>query len=256
MKIAVLIKQNFDTEAKVTLDSQIKVNKQGINLIINPYDEFAIEEALRIKEKHGGEVILVSTGPDSAQEALRQGLAMGADKAMLINPGFEDTDEFATAVILAKAVSGLECDLVLGGWRAVDDGSAQVAGRVAEALNIPVVNQVTKVEIEGNKAIATHDIEGGSEIIEVPLPVVLTAQKGLNEPRYPTMKGIMQAKKKPMEKKGLADLGLDAGQVAPKIKILSFSLPSPRAAGKVFEGEAAEVAAVLVKALREEARVV
>jgi len=255
MKIVVLIKQAFDTEAKIMLD-QGKIKKQGVNLIINPYDEFAIEEALRIKEKHGGEVALVSVGPDSVQEALRQGLAMGADKAMLVNPGFEDIDEFATATILAKVISGLECDLLLGGWRAVDDGSAQVAGRVAEILNIPVVNQVTKIEIEGNKAVATHDIEGGSEIIEVPLPAVLTAQKGLNEPRYPTMKGIMQAKKKPMEKKGLADLGVDAGQVAPKAKILSYFLPSPRAAGKIFEGEAVEVAAILVKALREEAKVI
>lgn len=256
VKIVVLMKQTFDTEAKVTLDSQGKINRQGVQLIINPYDEFAVEEALRIKEKHGGEVTLVSVGGDSVQEALRQALAMGADKAVLINPEVEEVDEYTTATILAKAVAGMEYDLILGGWRAIDDGSAQVAGRVAEILNIPVVNQVTKIEIEDGKAVATRDIEGGNEIVEVPLPAVLTSQKGLNEPRYPTMKGIMQAKKKPMEKKGLADLGLDAGQVAAKVKALSFFLPSPRAAGKIIEGEVPEAAAALVKALREEAKVI
>jgi len=256
MKIVVLMKQTFDTEAKITLDSQGKINRQGVNLIINPYDEFAVEEALRIKEKHGGEVVLVSVGADSVQEALRQALAMGADRAVLINPEMEEVDEFTTATILAKAVSALEYDLILGGWRAIDDGSAQVAGRVAEILDLPVVNQVTKIEIEAGKAVATRDIEGGNEVVEVPLPAVLTAQKGLNEPRYPTMKGIMQAKKKPMEKKSLADLGLSADQVAPKVKVLEYFLPKPRAAGKILEGEVPEAVAALVKALREEAKVI
>ncbi|MEW6426172.1 MAG: electron transfer flavoprotein subunit beta/FixA family protein, partial [Bacillota bacterium] len=187
---------------------------------------------------------------------LRQALAMGADRALLINPEVAEVDEYTTATILAKAVSGMEYDLILGGWRAIDDGSAQVAGRVAEILDIPVVNQVTKIEIEDGKAIATRDIEGGNEVVEVALPAVLTAQKGLNEPRYPTMKGIMQAKKKPMEKKGLADLGLDAGQVAAKVKALGFFLPSPRAAGKIIEGEIPEAVAALVKCLREEAKVI
>jgi Electron transfer flavoprotein, beta subunit len=250
------MKQTFDTEAKITLDSQGKISQQGVNLIINPYDEFAVEEALRIKEKHGGEVVLVSVGTDSVQEALRQALAMGADRAVLINPGVEEGDEFTTATILAKAVSALEYDLILGGWRAVDDGSAQVAGRVAEILDLPVVNQVTKIEIEAGKAVATRDIEGGNEVVEVPLPAVLTAQKGLNEPRYPTMKGIMQAKKKPLEKKSLADLGLSADQVAPKVKVREYFLPQPRAAGKILEGEVPEAVAALVKALREEAKVI
>lgn len=256
MKIVVLMKQTFDTEAKVAIDGQGKISQQGVNLIINPYDEFAVEEALRIKEKQGGEVTLVSIGGDSVQEALRQGLAMGAEKAVLVNPAMEDIDEYTTAVILAKAISGMEYDLILGGWRAVDDGSAQVAGRVAEILGIPVVNLVTKIEIEGDKAIATRDMEGGNEIVEVSLPAVLTAQKGLNEPRYPTMKGIMQAKKKPMEKKGLADLGLDAAEVAAKVKPLSFFLPPSRAAGKIIEGEIPDAAAALVKALRGEAKVI
>jgi len=256
LEIIVLMKQTFDTEAKITLDNEGKINRQGVNLIINPYDEFAVEEALRIKEKHGGEVALVSVGGDSVQEALRQALAMGADRALLINPEVAEVDEYTTATILAKAVSGMEYDLILGGWRAIDDGSAQVVGRVAEILDLPVVNQVTKIEIEPGKAVATRDIEGGSEVVEVPLPAVLTAQKGLNEPRYPTMKGIMQAKKKPMEKKSLADLGLSADQAAPKVKVLEYFLPKPRAAGKILEGEVPEAVAALVKALREEAKVI
>lgn len=256
MKIVVLMKQTFDTEAKITLTADGKINRQGVSLIMNPYDEFAVEEALRIKEKHGGEVTVVSMGGAEVQDALRQALAMGADKAVLIDPGMEEVDEFTTATILAKAVAGMEYDIILGGFRAIDDGSAQVAGRVAEILGLPVVNMVVKLEIAEGKAVATREIEGGTAVIEVPLPAVITAQKGLNEPRYPSMKGIMQAKKKPMQKLSLADLGLDVQAVAPKVKVSSYFLPSPRQAGKVFTGEPAEMVAALVKALREEAKVI
>jgi electron transfer flavoprotein beta subunit len=181
---------------------------------------------------------------------------MGADKAVLVDPGDVELDEYSTATILAKVISGMEYDIILGGFRAIDDGSAQVAGRVAEILNIPVVNVVTKLEIENGKAVATREIEGGSEVVEVSLPAVITAQKGLNEPRYPSMKGIMKAKKKPMDKKSLADLGLDESQIAAKVKAISFSLPEARKAGKVIPGEAAEAARELARLLREEAKVI
>lgn len=256
MNIVVCMKQTFDTEAKITINANGKINKQGVSLIMNPYDEFAVEEALRIKEKLGGEVTVVSVGGQETQDALRQALAMGADKAVMVDPGMDEVDEFTTASILAKAISGLQYDVILGGFRAIDDGSAQVAGRVAEILGLPVVNMIVKLEIADGKAAATNEIEGGSQVVEVSLPAVFTAQKGLNEPRYPSMKGIMQAKKKPMEKKGLADLGLDAGQVAPKVKALSYFLPSARAAGKIVPGEPADAARDLVKALREEAKVI
>ncbi|HHW42696.1 MAG TPA: electron transfer flavoprotein subunit beta/FixA family protein, partial [Desulfotomaculum sp.] len=249
-------KQTFDTEAKITLDNQGKINREGVSLIMNPYDEFAVEEALRIKEKTKGEVTVVSVGGEKAQDVLRQALAMGADRAVLVNPAMEEMDEYSTATILAKAIAQLEYDLILGGWRAIDDGSAQVAGRVAEILGLPVVNMVTKLEVNDGKALATREIEGGSEVVEVPLPAVITAQKGLNEPRYPSMKGIMQARKKPMNKLGLRDLGLDEGQVAPKVRALSYFLPSPRAAGKIIPGDPPEAAAALVKALREEAKII
>lgn len=257
MKIVILLKQTFDTEAKITLDTGGKISRQGVTLIINPYDEFALEEGLRLKEKHGGEVTVVSMGGQESQDALRQALAMGADKAVLISDeALAGADEYAAAVVLAKAVGALEYDIVLGGWRAIDDGSAQVAVRLAELLELPHVNVVTKLDVEGGRALATREIEGGSEIVEVPLPAVITAQKGLNEPRYPTMKGIMQAKKKPMQKLSLSDLGLDAGQVAARVQLLNFFLPSPRAAGKIVPGEAAEAAVELVRLLREEAKVI
>ena len=256
MNIVVCMKQTFDTEAKIAIDANGKINRQGVSLIMNPYDEYAVEEALRIKEKLGGEVAVVTVGGQETQDALRQALAMGADKAMLVDPGMAEVDEFTTATILAKAISGLQYDIILGGFRAIDDGSAQVAGRVAEILGLPVVNVVTKLEIDGGKAVATSEIEGGSQLLEVALPAVFTAQKGLNEPRYPSMKGIMQAKKKPMEKKTLADVGLDAAAAAPRVKALSYFLPSARAAGKIVPGEPADAARELVKALREEAKVI
>ncbi len=257
MKILVCLKQTFDTEAKIVLDENGKIERQGVSLIMNPYDEFAVEEALRLKENQGeGEVTVISVGGQQTQDALRQALAMGADKAVLVDPGDVELDEYSTATILAKVISGMEYDIILGGFRAIDDGSAQVAGRVAEILNIPVVNMITKLEVADGKAVATREIEGGSEVVEVPLPAVLTAQKGLNEPRYPSMKGIMKAKKKPMQKMTLADVGLEEGQIAPKVKAISFSLPEPRKAGKIIPGEPAEAARELARLLREEAKVV
>jgi len=254
MNIVVCLKQTFDTEAKIKLTNDGKIERKGVSLIINPYDEFAVEEALRLKEKEGGQVTVVSVGGPEVQDALRQALAMGADKAVLIDPGVEEVDEYAAATILAKALSGMEYDIILGGWRAIDDSSAQVAGRVAEILNIPVVNMVTKLEVAGGKATATREIEGGSEVIEVSLPAVITAQKGLNEPRYPSMKGIMKAKKKPMEKTTAAEVGVDS--VVTKVQALFYSLPKPREAGKVIEGEAPDAARELARLLHEEAKIV
>lgn len=257
MKIVVLLKQTFDTEAKIVIDPAGKISRQGVTLVMNPYDEYAVEEALRIKEKAGGEVTVVSAGGPETQDALRQALAMGADKAILVtDAGLAEGDEFTAASVLAKAVSGLEYDLILAGWRAIDDNSSQVALRVAEILGLPQVNVVTGLVVEDGKATATREIEGGSEVVQVPLPALFTAQKGLNEPRYPSMKGIMQAKKKPMQKVSLADLGLDAGQAAPKVKILSYFLPSPREAGKLIPGEASDAARELARLLREEAKII
>lgn len=255
MNIAVCVKQTFDTEAQIKLDGQGQISDDSVNFIINPYDEFAVEEAIRIKEKLGGEVTVISLGGARAEEALRQALAMGADKAVLLcDELFEGGDESTTALALAKALEGGQYDLILGGYKAIDDGSAQVTTRLAENLNLPQVNVVTQLEVGDGKAVAYRETDGGIEVVEVTLPAVITAQKGLNDPRYPSMKGIMQAKKKELKKIAAADLGLDGsnlGAAASKVKLLSFSLPAPRSGGAVLEGTAQETAKQLAGYLRK-----
>ncbi|MBO8168128.1 MAG: electron transfer flavoprotein subunit beta/FixA family protein [Thermoanaerobacteraceae bacterium] len=250
MNILVCLKQTFDTEAKIELKDG-EISTQGIKYIVNPYDEFAVEEALKLKEAHGGEVTVISVGPERVQEALRQALAMGADKAVLIET--EQDDAYATAKLLAKAIEGMDYDLILGGQVAIDDNSSQVATRLAEELDLPQVTIVTKLDIDGDKAICTREIEGGSQIVETSLPAVITAQKGLNEPRYPSLKGIMQAKKKELKKITPEELGVE---VESKVETLEVFLPPKKEAGKIIEGEAEEAARELVRLLKEEAKVV
>lgn len=247
MKIAVCVKQTFDTEAKIVLKNG-KVSDDGVNLIINPYDEVAVEEALQIKEKSGGEVLVVSAGSDKASDTIRQALAMGADKGVLVKSD-TDADEYARACILAKAIGGLGAELILCGHVAADDGSSQVPTRLAEILNLPHVNVVRKLELNGNVATCTRETDGGTEIIEVKLPAIITCQVGMNEPRYPSMKGIMQAKKKPID-----EVAGDA--VASKTSVASFFIPPPKAAGKKIEVEAVDAATQLVNWLKNDVRVI
>jgi electron transfer flavoprotein beta subunit len=257
MNIVVCLKQTFDTEAKIALDSKGKIDGSGVNLVINPYDEYAVEEALKLKEKFGGEVTLVSMGAERVQEALRTALAMGCDQAVLVNdPAIENPDEWAAAEILAKTVSQIPYDMILTGRIAVDDGSAQVAVRLAEALGIPSVNCILKLDVEEGKAAATREIDGGTELVEVSLPAVFTAQKGLNVPRYPTMMGIMKAKKKEIKLLTLADLGLSTADLTAKTTVTKFSLPSSRKGGQKITGEAADAVKELAKLLREEEKVI
>lgn len=209
------MKQTFDTETKITLNAGGQIDSNGVNYVVNPYCEFAVEEALRIKERLGtGEVVILSVGPERVEAAIRQCLAMGADRGILVNdPALEGGDEYTAAQVLAKALEKEGYDLILAGFQAVDDGSAQVGARVAELLNIPQVTIITKLELENGKAVATREIDDGLEIIEVPLPAIFTAQQGLAEPRYPSMKGIMQSKKKPLDRLTLADIGVSPDQV-------------------------------------------
>lgn len=255
MNIVVSIKQTFDTEAKIVLNNG-KIDSNGVNLIINPYDEFAIEEGIRLKEKFGGEVTVISMGGSRAQEALRTALAMGADKAILVSdPGLEDLDEWGAAEVLGKALSGVSFEILLAGRVAIDDGSAQVAVRLAEKLGIPSVSSVLKLDINGSQATAVREIDGGTQTIELSLPAVFTAQKGLNEPRYPSVAGIMKAKKKELKTLSLADLELCASDVAQRMVVTQFSLPVPRQAGRKILGEATEAAKELTRLLHEEAKV-
>ena len=257
MNIVVCVKQTFDTEAKIVLDGSGKIDDTGVKLVINPYDEFAIEEALKLKEKFGGEVTLVSMGGERVAEALKTGFAMGADKGVLvIDPALENPDEWVCAEVLAKAVSQIPYDIILSGRIAVDDGSSQVTVRMADALGIPSVSCILELSVEGDKATVKREIDGGTESIEVSLPAVLTAQKGLNVPRLPSMAGIMKAKSKELKKLTLADIGIEASELSRKMSIPKFSLPSPRTGGKVVSGEAAEAAKELARLLREEAKVI
>ncbi|MZP29685.1 electron transfer flavoprotein subunit beta [Heliobacterium undosum] len=254
MKIAVLLKQTFDTEDRIIVKDGVVV-PEGVTYIINPYDELALEAALQIKEKAGkGEVVLFSAGGAKVQEALRKALAMGADRAVRIDTEGLIADEGIVAAALAEALKPGGFDLILCGWRAIDDGSAQVAIRVAELLDLPQLNVVTKLEIEGNKALAWREIDGGSEILEAPLPVLVTTQRGLNEPRYPNMKGIMQAKKKELKTipaGSLVPVGLKA-----KVQNGDTFLPKAKTAGKVYKSDPAAAVQALVAALREEAKVI
>jgi len=258
MKIAVCIKQVPDTEARIRIAPDGKsIVESDVNWIVSPYDEFAIEEALRIKEAKGGEVILVSVGPDRVPAALRSGLAMGADSALhLKDPLFDETDTLGTAWVLATALKPMAPDLILMGQQGVGGDNAQVPGLVAEILDLPQVTTVVKVEIQDAKATVEREIEGAHETWDVTLPAVLSAQKGLNEPRYASLKGIMAAKKKLIETKGAADLGLTAEQLAPKTKVVALELPPTRSAVRMIEGDPDTQVKELLRLLHEEAKVI
>jgi electron transfer flavoprotein beta subunit len=255
MNIYVLMKQTFDTEEKVILLDGA-VSEDGVKFVINPYDEYAVEEAIRVKEQHGGKVTVVSVGPERTAEALRTALAMGADEAVLITDERLSADEHAVAKVLAAYLSQEEgLDLLLGGSFSVDHGAGQVAIRTAHLLGIPHVASVTKLDIDGNTATVERDAEGDTETLEVILPALFTAQQGLNDPRYPSLPGIMKAKKKPFLRLSLDDLSLSEDDIAPRTRQRTLSLPPARKAGQLLQGEPKHQAATLVQLLRTEAKV-
>lgn len=264
MNIIVCMKQVPDSEAQI----RVKPDGSGIidsdiKFVMNPYDEYGVEEALKIREKVGGTVTIVCLGPQRAVEAIRTGLAMGADKAVhLDDPAFDGGDAISTARALAAAITSMEYDIIFCGKQAIDDDSAMVGSVLAEMLHIPQVSVVTKVILadDGKTAKVHRQIIGGEEILEVPLPAVLSAQKGLNEPRYASLPGIMKAKKKEVKSVKVGDLGLDAGNVGAagaRSKILRMTTPPQRETAKMIQGESAEeTAPQLAKLLREEAKVI
>lgn len=238
MNIFVLMKRTFDTEEKISI-SNGQIEDDGAEFIINPYDEYAIEEAIRVRDEHGGEVTVVTVGEEDAEKQIRTALAMGADKAALIDveDDLDDYDEFSAAMILAEYLKDKDADLILAGNVAIDGGSGQVGPRVADILDIPYVTTITKLEIEGETVKIVRDVEGDSEIIEASLPLLVTAQQGLNDPRYPSLPGIMKAKKKPLEELEMDDLDLDEDDVEPKTKTVEIFLPPEKEAGRILEGE-------------------
>ncbi|GMB07404.1 electron transfer flavoprotein subunit beta/FixA family protein [Thermolongibacillus altinsuensis] len=257
MNIFVLMKRTFDTEEKIVIQNG-KVSEEGAEFIINPYDEYAIEEAIQVRDKHGGEVTVVTVGNEDAEKELRTALAMGADKAVLINieDDVEDGDQYTTAKVLAEYLKDKEADLILAGNVAIDGGSGQVGPRVAELLGIPYVTTITKLEIDGTNVKVVRDVEGDEEIIETSLPLLVTAQQGLNEPRYPSLPGIMKAKKKPLEELELDDLDLDEDDVEAKTKTIEIFLPPKKESGKILQGDIADQVKELVSLLHTEAKVI
>lgn len=257
MNIYVLVKRTFDTEEKIVVSGG-KIQEDGAEFIINPYDEYAIEEAIQKRDAFGGKVTVITIGGEDAEKQLRTALAMGADEAVLINTedDLDELDQYSSAYILAEYLKDKEADLILAGNVAIDGGSGQVGPRLADLLGINYVTTITSLEIEGTTAKIIRDIEGDSEVLETSLPLLVTAQQGLNEPRYPSLPGIMKAKKKPLEELELDDLDIDEDDVELKVETVEIYLPPQKAAGRVLEGDLSAQVKELVSLLHNEAKVI
>lgn len=256
MKIFVCLKQVPDTETRIQVKGDKSgIEEAGIKWVMNPYDEFAVEEALKVKDsKGGGTVTVISVGPKArVSEALRTAMAMGADDAIVIDTN-EPLDSFWTAKALATAIQKEGAfDLVFGGKLAIDDNAASVPQILAEFLNVPHVTVVSKLTMDSGVT-AEREIEGGArEVFSVQGPCVIAANKGLNTPRYASLPGIMKAKKKPLKEIALADLNIDAGKTKTRLK--DFQLPPDKPAVKMLAGDSAAQAKELVRLLMDEAKV-
>jgi len=260
MNLHVFVKRVPDTESRIRIDHGThSVIEEGLNFIISPYDEFAVEEALRLREAGGGIVRVFSVGGDASLVILKKCLAMGADEAVLIkDEAPESFDGLRTARIIAAATAKKypEFDLLLFGRQSFGADNSQVPSMVAELLGIPQANVVTKLEIAGAGGTAVCEIEGALEKVAFSLPAVISAQKGLNEPRYETLKGIMSAKKKVIPVIPLGDLGLSEAELGSNVAIAGMDVPPQRQTGKILDGDPAEAAKELVRLLHEEAKVV
>ncbi|HEX6306944.1 MAG TPA: electron transfer flavoprotein subunit beta/FixA family protein [Longimicrobiales bacterium] len=247
MKIVVCIKRVPDTEARIRIASGGDIDPAGIKFVISPYDEFALETALRLKESLGsGEVVAIAVGESTSGEQLRSALAMGADAAVLLK-GRTSFDGLATAHALAAEIRDQNADLVLLGMKAVDGDQQQVGPMLAELLDHPCITVAATVALEGATVVCHREIEGGVEVVEAALPAVVTITKGDFEPRYPSLKGIMAAKKKPLAEK-------DAQLAPSRIEVRELAPPPDRPQGRVV-GAGVEAVPELVRLLREEAKV-
>jgi len=258
MNIYVLLKQVPDTETKIKLQGDNSgIETSGIKWIVSPYDEFAIEEALRTKESGGGTVTVLTVGPDRCVEALRTALAMGADNAIHVKTETDSLDTYQVSKALATALAKEAPDLIFAGKQGVDDDQAATFGYVSELLEFPSASVVSKVELAADKkSLKAHrEVEGGTRhIIDMPLPCVLGVNKGINSPRYASLPGIMKAKKKEIKTLTFADLGIESETA--RVLDSDFQLPPERSAGKKLEGQPAEQVQELVRLLREEAKVI
>ncbi len=263
MDILVLVKHVPDTETRVKVaPGGTSLDLGEANFVVSPYDEYAVEAALQLKEKQGSATITVLTvGTDEAVKSIRQALAMGADKGVLCgDPSFEGSDAGGTARILAAAIKKAPFDIIFCGKHGVGDDNQQVGSLVAALLGIPAVTVVTSIDYSEAGLVRCHrEVEGGVEVVKTPLPCVITCQKGLNEPRYPSLKGIMAAKKKEVVNYKAADLGIDpaqAGKAGAAFEIKGYELPPPRPEGRMLGGEVADQVNELLRLLHDEAKVI
>jgi electron transfer flavoprotein beta subunit len=253
----VCISQVPDTESRIKIAADgRRIDEAGIKFIVSPYDEFALEEAIRLKEAKGGDVTVIGYGPDRVAQALRECLARGATKAIHVKGDTAEVDSLAIAKVLAAAIKAEPHDVILFGKQGVGTDNSLVGVMVAELLALPHVNVVTHLEFGEGKMTAHREIEGGDEVIELPAPAVITAQKGLNEPRYASLKGIMAAKKIAIDTKTPSDLGLsEADLSATGVRFVKLELPAEKSGGRKIDGGDPQAAAQeIIKFIKEEAK--
>jgi electron transfer flavoprotein beta subunit len=255
MRSIVCVKQVIDTEAVITLEGTGEVIREGQTMVIDPYSEFSVERAVQLKEEQGGEVTLLCLGDQECLSAVRHGLAMGADDAILIEDDnwFNRTPSFVAAA-LAAVIKDREADFVMGGWKSGDTAHAQVMGRVAALLHLPYATMVTHLDVEGSAVTCTCEVDDGLEVVEIPLPAVVAAQQGLAEPRYPSVRDVMQARRKKPEILPIDSLDFPHESRA-QVRVVERALKPARTGGRVLEGEVTEVVAETARLLVEEAQV-
>jgi electron transfer flavoprotein beta subunit len=263
VNVVVLLKQVPDTETKIKIDSNGKsIDTSEVKWIINPYDEYAVEAALRLQDSAGAKVTILSMGPERAVESIRTALAMGADEGVLVDdPATEESDALGKSKVLAAALRNIDFDLVFCGHRAVDDDENQVGVMVAELMEVPHLGLAISIEVADGRVKIDRPVEGARVTMEARLPALVTfgGAHAVWNPRYASLPGIMKAKKKPLEIKTLADLGLSADEVGTqgaKLKVASMELPTERQAGRLLEGDTADKAKELTRLLHEEAKVI
>ena len=248
MKIAVCVSHVPDTTSKIMVGQDGRtIDPAGLTYVINPYDEFAVEEALKLREKFTGEVTVISIGKDAVKDSIKKAYAMGVDKGIWVKTA-DELDSNATAALLVETLKGLSPDIILFGKQSIDYDNSQVGILVAEMMGMPSVSVVTKLEINDNVVTCEREIEGGKEIVETKLPAVITAQKGLNEPRYPNLKGIMAAKSKPIQE-------ASASSAVTFTEVIKMKKPESKSKGRILGTDAAAVKE-LINAFHNEVKVI
>jgi len=249
LRIFVCVRRVPDTATRVKVASDGRsIDTANVEYVINPYEEYALEAGVQLKEKNGGEVTIVTLGPEKSAQVILKGLALGADNAIHLKSEKFPDDPAAVARALAEGLKTVEFDVLLFGKKGVDDDNQQVGQMVAELLGIPCVTQVVKLEVADAKAVAHREVEGGSLVVETTLPAAFTAEKDLAIPRYASLRELVAARKKPIVAK-------EPQQSAPTLEVLAAQYPPPRSPGKVI-GKGVEAVPLLVKLLHEEAKVI